>query len=177
MTPRCSSCFSSGARRAAAALDRNLDGKVDDPGAVIMDVFGPLLADAVMDPVLGPQAAQLDKNILGKDSGTDGDFEGGWVSYINKDLRTLLGDPVKGKFHFHFCGNGNVAACASALWSALDTAGNTLQTAQGADPAAWRADAAAERITFAPGLLPTTIRYTNRPSGIQQVISFNGHRK
>jgi len=29
---------------------------------------------------------------------------------------------------------------------------------------------------FRPGLLGTTIRYTNRPSGIQQVISFNGHR-
>ena len=28
-----------------------------------------------------------------------------------------------------------------------------------------------------PGLLPTTIRYTNRPSGIQQVIEFTGHRK
>jgi hypothetical protein len=38
-------------------------------------------------------------------------------------------------------------------------------------------DANAERIKFAPGLLQTTIRYTNRPSGIQQVISFNGHRK
>ena len=38
-------------------------------------------------------------------------------------------------------------------------------------------DANAERIKFAPGLLPTTIRYTNRPSGIQQVISFKGHRK
>jgi hypothetical protein len=27
-----------------------------------------------------------------------------------------------------------------------------------------------------PGLLKTTMAYTNRPSGIQQVISFNGHR-
>ena len=27
-----------------------------------------------------------------------------------------------------------------------------------------------------PGVLPTTMRYTNRPSGIQQVISFRGHR-
>ena len=44
------------------------------------------------------------------------------------------------------------------------------------DPAAWRADATAERIHFAPGILSTTMRYTNRPSGIQQVISFNGHR-
>lgn len=36
--------------------------------------------------------------------------------------------------------------------------------------------AAAERIRFAPGLLPTTIRYTNRPSAIQQAIAFGGHR-
>ena len=27
-----------------------------------------------------------------------------------------------------------------------------------------------------PGLLPYTMRYTNRPSGIQQVITFDGHR-
>jgi hypothetical protein len=44
------------------------------------------------------------------------------------------------------------------------------------DPDALTADANKERIAFRPGLLPTTIRYTNRPSGIQQVISFNGHR-
>ena len=51
------------------------------------------------------------------------------------------------------------------------------QPTQGtSNPDAWRADATAERIEFAPGLLPTTMRYTNRPSGIQQVISFNGHR-
>ena len=37
-------------------------------------------------------------------------------------------------------------------------------------------DANAERIPFAPGLLPYTLRYTNRPTGIQQVIEFSGHR-
>mgnify|MGYP003288183171 CR=1 FL=1 len=52
-----------------------------------------------------------------------------------------------------------------------------LEAAQGADPNAWRADATLERIEFAPGLLPYTMRYTNRPSGIQQVIEFRGHRK
>ena len=29
---------------------------------------------------------------------------------------------------------------------------------------------------FVPGLLPYTMRYTNRPTGIQQVITFTGHR-
>ena len=55
--------------------------------------------------------------------------------------------------------------------------GQELATAQAnASPDAWKSDATAERIKFAPGLLTTTIRYTNRPSGIQQVISFKGHR-
>jgi hypothetical protein len=141
-----------------------------------MDAFGPLMADAVMDPVLGPQAPALAR-IIGKNATTGSGFTGGWYDYIDKDLRTLLGQKVKGKFHFQFCGAGNITNCANLLWGALDSAGNTLQTAQGANPAAWRADANAERIKFAPGLLTTTIRYTNRPSGIQQVLSFDGHRK
>jgi acyl-homoserine lactone acylase PvdQ len=163
--------------KGGSVLDRTGDGKVDDPGAAIMDAFGPLLSDAVMDPVLGPQATQLDRTILGKDASWQGDYAGGWNSYVDKDLRSLLGQKVKGAYHFKFCGGGNLNACATALWGALDAAGNTLQAAQGsADPAAWRADANAEKISFAPGLLTTKIRYTNRPSGIQQVISFSGHR-
>jgi hypothetical protein len=39
-----------------------------------------------------------------------------------------------------------------------------------------QADANKERISFVPGLLKTTLRYANRPTGIQQVISFKGHR-
>jgi hypothetical protein len=63
------------------------------------------------------------------------------------------------------------------VWHAIAQAGAELTTAQGtSNPSAWRADATAERIHFVPGLLPTTLRYTNRPSGIQQVISFDAHR-
>jgi hypothetical protein len=32
------------------------------------------------------------------------------------------------------------------------------------------------RIRFVPGLLPHKMRYTNRPTGIQQVISFRSQR-
>jgi hypothetical protein len=164
------------AKNGGNVLDLNGDGKVDSSGAPIMDAFGPRLADAVMDPVLGPQATALER-VVGKSAGTEQDFEGGWVSYIDKDLRTLLGEKVKGPFHFKFCGNGNITACANSLWAALDAAGNELQATEGPVPSNWRADADAERITFQPGLLPLKIRFTNRPSGIQQVISFKGHRK
>jgi hypothetical protein len=35
--------------------------------------------------------------------------------------------------------------------------------------------ATVEDITFVPGLLNYKMRYTNRPTGIQQVLSFSGH--
>jgi hypothetical protein len=72
------------------------------------------------------------------------------------------------------CGDGSAASCAALLWQSLDQAGNELAAAQGADPAAWRSDAAKERIRFA-GFLSDTMRWTNRPT-FQQVIVFGSHR-
>ena len=60
---------------------------------------------------------------------------------------------------------------------AIDKAGNELAAEQGSNPSAWRSSATRERITFVPGLLPFTMRYTNRPTGIQQVVSFSGHAR
>jgi acyl-homoserine lactone acylase PvdQ len=165
-------------RHGSSRLDRDLDGKVDDPGAAVMDAAWVGLADATMRPVLGPLADQLN------DSGLFVRFEhppknmfDGWYQYMDKDLRRLLGRHVRGPFHNRYCGNGNLRACATALWGAIDAAGAQLAATQGPNPDGWRANAAAERITFKPGLLPLTLRYANRPSGIQQLIQFRGHRR
>lgn len=156
----------------SSRLDRELDGKIDHPGAAIMDAWYPRVADAVLEPVLGeltPRFAQL--------TGRGGlSFGSGWYSYLDKDLRTLLGRAVGGKYANRYCGKGDFNACAASLWASLDAAGAELQAAQGADPAAWRADANKERITFQPGLIPDTMRWTNRPT-FQQVNSFGGHRR
>ena len=88
----------------------------------------------------------------------------------------MLGERLAEPFATRFCGAGDLRACRASVWAALDAAGTEIATRQGEDPEAWKSDANAERIRFAPGLLGTTIRYTNRPSGIQQVISFGGHR-
>jgi hypothetical protein len=163
--------------RAAGAprLDRDLDGAVDHPGAAIVDAAWPRLEDAVLGPVLGPQLDDLD-GLVGRDAGPASDFTDGRFWYVHKDLRTLLGEPVRGRFRNRYCGRGSLGACKAALIGALEAAGEELAAAQGPNPDAWRADAAAERIDFTPGVLPTTIRYTNRPSGIQQVLFFDGHR-
>ena len=159
-------------------LDRDLDGKIDDPGAAIIDTAWPGLANAVLRPVLGVRLSnQLDSDLMSRfDQPPSGQFSG-WHMYLDKDLRTLLAPRrVRGKFNNRFCGRGSLKRCRSSLWRALDDAGKRLATKQGPDPRKWRSNANKERIEFVPGLLPTTLRYTNRPSGIQQVISFKGHR-
>jgi acyl-homoserine lactone acylase PvdQ len=158
-------------------LDRDLDGKIDHPGAAILDTAWNRLADAAMTPVLGkPLADQLSSTLHGRYELPPEGQNHGWHTYMHKDLRTLLGDPVKGPFANRYCGNGDINVCRAALWAALEAAGVELEAGQGSDPAAWRADANRERIKFLPGLLTYTMRYTNRPTGIQQLIEFSGHR-
>ena len=48
---------------------------------------------------------------------------GGWHMYMDKDLRTLLGKPVKGQYANRYCGHGDAGACRAALWAALEAAG------------------------------------------------------
>jgi acyl-homoserine lactone acylase PvdQ len=157
-------------------LDRDLDGKIDDPGAAIMDAAWPKIANAFMRPRLGPQLDELDSLFSRFDQPPGGQFSG-WYQYFDRDIRNLLGMRIRRPFQNSYCGRGNRAACRQAIWRAIAAAGDELAAEQGAeDPTAWRADATAERISFAPGILPTTMRYTNRPTGIQQVISFRGRR-
>lgn len=163
-------------RNGGNRLDRDADGKIDDPGAAVMDGMWAKVADAALEEALGPELPALRKIVSRFDAPPGGQF-GGWHQYIDKDLRTILGEKVKGKFKLRYCGGGDRPFCRSLLWKAIDDAGKTLTRRYGSsDPSTWRANANAERISFAPGVLPTTMAYTNRPSGIQQVITFNGHR-
>ncbi len=163
-------------QRGGSRLDRDLDGSIDDPGAASMDKAWPLIADAFMAPRLGTQLEELDSLFSRFDLPPGGQYSG-WYQYFDRDIRKLLGMKIKAPFANDYCGGGNKAACQDAVWQAIADAGAELTAEQGtADPELWRADATRERIRFAPGLLPYTMRYTNRPSGIQQVISFKGHR-
>ena len=70
--------------RDAPRLDADGDGFYDEPGPVIMDALWRPIADAVMSPVFGGLLADLDA-VRNLDR-----LEG--ESYVDKDLRTLLGD-------------------------------------------------------------------------------------
>jgi acyl-homoserine lactone acylase PvdQ len=161
----------------SSRLDRELDGRVDHPGAAVMDAAWPRLADAVMQPVLGPLVDRL-AVLHGRsdDAGPGGSaYISGWYGYVDKDLRTLIGRQVRGQYSRRYCGAGVLATCREALWAALDAAAAELEQKQGRAPSAWRVDATAERIRFTSGVLPDTMRWTNRPT-FQQLMSFSSHR-
>ena len=70
------------------------------PGAAIMDAWWPRLAVAVLQPVLGPLTDQL-KTLAPIDDPANpngSSYGAGWYCYVDKDLRTLLGQPVPGAF-------------------------------------------------------------------------------
>ena len=152
-------------------LDANLDGKIDEAGAAIMDAWWPKLAVAVLKTQLGPLTDDL-KTLaqVSNDANSGGSsYGGGWYSYVDEAVRAASASAPAALT----CGDGTAASCATVLWQSLDAAGNELAAAQGSDPAAWRSDATAERIHFA-GFLSDTMRWTNRPT-FQQVISFRSH--
>lgn len=140
--------------------DGDLDGKVDAPGAAARWAPAGEARSAPARRALSPR---------GSSAGS------GWWSYVQKDLRTLLGRPVTGPYQTRFCGAGDVARRAASLWATLDVAAAQLAATQGVDPSAWRADATAERIRFAPGILARTMRGSNKPT-FQQAITFRSHR-
>jgi acyl-homoserine lactone acylase PvdQ len=162
-------------RGGGSRLDRTGNGQITAPGAAIMDTAWPLLARAWASSVLGPKlTSQLASFISIYDQPPGGQYTG-WHVWMYKDLRTILGQRVTGPFAMRYCGGGNLKRCRKQLWNAIDRAGKQLAAKQGTDPTGWHSSATAERIKFVPGLLTFTMRYTNRPTGIQQVLSFFGH--
>ncbi|MFN8113199.1 MAG: penicillin acylase family protein [Solirubrobacterales bacterium] len=148
--------------RDAPRLDADLDTYYDEAGPTIMDRTWRPIAEAVMEPRFGDLLDDLN-NVRGL-SGLSGE------SYVDKDLRTLLGDKVKGKYNLSYCGKGKLDACRASLWDAIDASADSLESDfASSDPSVWRGKASTTG--FAPGLLPNRFPTTNRPT-FQQVLEF-----
>jgi acyl-homoserine lactone acylase PvdQ len=146
----------------APRLDADEDGLSDSSGPLLLDeVFGPIV-DAVRAPILGDVIA-AGVSLRGIDS----------ASFVDKDLRTVVGEPVEGEFQVAYCGAGDLDACRDSLWTAIDEVVTVLAAERGDDPTTWLPDG--QRLTFTPGLIPNDFRATNRPT-FQQVIEFANAR-
>jgi acyl-homoserine lactone acylase PvdQ len=171
----------------SSRLDRDNDGKIDDPGAAIMDKAWNRIADAVMSPVLGPQLGEL-ASLIGRDDAPNNQgssYISGWYGYVDKDLRTLLGDRVRGRLSRRYCGRGSRIRCRAILLSTLRAAAGEVRARLGPDPAAWRlpvhcrvrsAPQECDQIQpFTAGAVSTPpLVWQNRPT-FQQAVEIAGH--
>jgi acyl-homoserine lactone acylase PvdQ len=151
--------------------------KPKDPGAAVIDAVWTPIARSVLGPVLGETLTNEFASMVSPDdppSSSGSAFDSGWYGYVYKDLKTELGQSVAAPYSREYCGNGSLAACRASLWAVIQQAAEELAKKQGPVPSAWRA--AKVVITFPPGILPYTMRWTNR-STFQQVIQFTGHQE
>ncbi|MFI8457086.1 penicillin acylase family protein [Kitasatospora sp. NPDC085464] len=166
----------------------------------VLDAWWPLVAEGVMRPGLGDQlfgaltgALQINESPSGGQTGPGGgpvsanegiphkgsSFQYGWWSYLDKDLRAVLGDQVKGPLARPFCGGGDLTACRNVLLDTLKrAAAQTPAQVYPGDPDCsagdqWCADTVIQRPLG--GVTDAKTTWQNRPT-YQQVVQFPAHR-
>ncbi|MGW0147806.1 penicillin acylase family protein [Streptomyces sp. NPDC003333] len=177
-----------GARRTETSAGSK---KYADADAIrILDAWWPRLVKAQFEPGLGStlftamqrnlpvdEAPSAGHGPTGSHAGSS--FQYGWWSYVDKDIRTVLGEPVRGPLGRAYCGGGSLSACRDLLISTLkEAAGRTAaQVYPGDDQCAagdqWCADAIVQRTLG--GIKHGKISWQNRPT-YQQVVEFASHR-
>jgi hypothetical protein len=111
-------------------IDRNRDGVYDQADAIrIMDAWWPLWLHAEFEPALGKGLlADIEgmnelvnaPNNSGQHLGSA--WQAGWYGYAQKDLRTVLGKHVRGRYSRTYCGGGSLKRCRAALAKSLRAA-------------------------------------------------------
>ncbi|CAL9396392.1 penicillin acylase family protein [Streptomyces sp. enrichment culture] len=156
----------------------------------ILDAWWPLLVRAEFEPGLGSglytaltanlpvdESPSASHGPTGAHAGSA--FQYGWWSYVDKDIRAVLGEPVRGPLARAYCGGGSLTACRDVLLTTLkEAAGRTAaQVYPGDDSCAagdqWCADAIVHRTLG--GIRHDRIGWQNRPT-YQQVVEFTSHR-
>jgi acyl-homoserine lactone acylase PvdQ len=178
-------------RSGAHRIDRDGDGFYDEADAIfLMDAWWPRLVRASFEPVLGRRLfkAIQGMNELSNDPNNHGQHLGsawqhGWYGYVIKDLRTLLGRRVRGRYSRLYCGAGVLRRCRALLRASLAAAMKVDRSAlYSGDPVCAAAgrdgdQACFDSIYFRPlgAITQPLIPWQNRPT-FQQVVEVRGRR-
>jgi hypothetical protein len=150
----------------------------------LMDAGWPRWIRAEFEPALGAAALARLESVLAFDNppNNHGDhlgsaYQGSWYGFVRKDLRTVLGRNVKGRYEREYCGAGRKRACRKALRRSLRAALSTPRSelygndavCQDAGKAGdqWCYDAIRQRPTG--GATQPLIHWVNRPTYQQAV--------
>ncbi|SOD87719.1 penicillin acylase family protein [Streptomyces sp. Ag109_G2-15] len=156
----------------------------------ILDAWWPLLVKAEFEPGLGSdlygaftanlpvdEAPSAGHGPTGSHAGSS--FQYGWWSYVDKDIRAVLGESVQGGLAQKYCGGGSLSACRDTLISTLKQAAGltAAQVYPGDDQCSagdqWCADSIVQRTLG--GIKHGKISWQNRPT-FQQVVEYTSHR-
>jgi acyl-homoserine lactone acylase PvdQ len=110
--------------------DADRSGTYDHADAVrIMDAWWPRLVRAEFRPVLGNAAFERLAETVDFDNEPNNGgahlgsaYQDGWYGYARKDLRTVLGRKVRGRYSRTYCGRGSLKRCRAALRRSLRAA-------------------------------------------------------
>jgi hypothetical protein len=169
--------------------DTNKDGVYDHAAAIrLMDAWWPRWVRAQFAPALGGRAYRTLREAVELDNAPNnhGDhlgsaYQTGWYGFVRKDLRTVLGRKVRGKYSRRYCGGGRLRRCRQALRRSLRDAvraarGDVYRGDEVCDEAGkpgdqWCYDAVRQRPVG--GATQPLIHWVNRPT-YQQVVEVQG---
>ncbi|MGW4274364.1 penicillin acylase family protein [Streptomyces seoulensis] len=156
----------------------------------VLDAWWPLLVKAEFQPGMGDdlynavganlpidEAPSAGHGPTGSHAGSA--FQYGWWSYVDKDIRSVLGESVQGPLARAYCGNGDLNACRDSLIGTLKQAAalTAAQVYPGDDQCSagdqWCADSIVQRALG--GIKHGKISWQNRPT-FQQVVEYTSHR-
>jgi len=169
-----------------ARLDHDKNGVYEHSDAIrIMDAWWPLWLRAQFQPALGKNAYAVLTKTVAIDNPPNGhgdhhgsSYQGSFYGYVSKDLRTLLGDRVRGRYAREWCGGGKLRRCRAALERSLKAASKLdRKDIYPADKLCkagdqWCSDAIQQRPVG--GATQPLIHWINRPT-FQQVNEIQRH--
>ena len=117
-------------RAGGRRIDGDKDGVYEHSDAIrIMDAWWPRWVRAQFQPRMGKAAVdrllattQLDNAPNNHGDHLGSAYQGAWYGYVRKDLRTILGRKVKGRYVMRYCGGGKLRKCRNRLRSSLKAA-------------------------------------------------------
>jgi acyl-homoserine lactone acylase PvdQ len=177
-------------RAGAHRRDRDNNGTYEHAEAIrILDAWWPLWMQAEFGARLGKRLYAAVQNMLPLDNAPNnhGDhlgsaYQDGWYGYASKDLRTVLGQKVRGRYSMVYCGSRT--KCRAALRKSLAAAlkGDDPQKLYGGDAVCKAAGRDGDQKCFDAvrmrplgAITQPLIDWINRPT-FQQVVEIQGHR-
>jgi hypothetical protein len=178
----------------AGAHRRDLDnnGTYENSEAIrILDAWWPLWIKAEFGNQLGKNLYTGVQSMLPLDNAPNnhGDhlgsaYQDGWYGYASKDLRTVLGQKVRGPYSRVYCGRGKLSRCRTALVTSLKAALGQDDPAKvyGGDAVCQKAGRDGDQKCFDAVMMrplgavtQPLIDWINRPT-FQQAVEIQGHR-